>query len=335
LTDDRPALRSAAFRRDREHSWKHLELLMARAERSGLRKLSAEDVTALASTYRTALSSLSVARAISLDRNLVEYLEALCARAYFVVYGPRRTALQAVRWFFVVGFPDAVRGARTHVLISALSMTGGFAAGFALTAADPNWFHAFVAPGYAAGRDPGAGTEFLRQGLYGGDELGTADLGLFTSFLFSHNAQIGLLCFALGAAAGLPVFVLLFQTGLMLGAFGALYHERGLGVDLWGWIFPHGVPEIGAVILCGGAGLLFADGLLFPGEHGRLESLSRKGRQAGLIALGCVCMFALAALIEGVFRQRVQSLVARYLVIALGAIAFGCYFGLCGRRRAP
>jgi hypothetical protein len=91
---------------------------MARAERSGLRKLSAEDVTALASTYRTALSSLSVARAISLDRNLVEYLEALCARAYFVVYGPRRTALQAVRWFFVVGFPDAVRGARTHFFIS-------------------------------------------------------------------------------------------------------------------------------------------------------------------------------------------------------------------------
>lgn len=331
--DERPALRSAAFRRDREQTWRQLEILIAQAERSGLHRLSAQDVTALAANYRATLSSLSVARAISLDRNVVEYLEALCARAYFVVYGPKRSALESVRWFFVSGFPGAVRDARAHVLIAALATGAGVLAGFALTTSDPNWYVAFVDPSLAQGRDPGATTEFLRDGLYAGGQQTADQLGAFASYLFSHNAQIGILSFALGAAAGLPVFLLLFQTGLMLGGFMGLYHDRGLLLDLCGWLFPHGVPEIGALILCGGAGLLFADGMLFPGRHGRLESLARKGRQAGLIAMGAVCMFMLAALIEGVFRQRVQSIAVRYAVIALGLIAFGAYFTFSGTTR--
>ena len=37
-------------------------------------------------------SSLSVARETSLDRALVEYLESLCARAYFFLYGGKLPA---------------------------------------------------------------------------------------------------------------------------------------------------------------------------------------------------------------------------------------------------
>ena len=46
--------------------------------------------------HRAALSSLSVARAISLDRNVVEYLEMLATRAHFAVYGTKRHLREAV-----------------------------------------------------------------------------------------------------------------------------------------------------------------------------------------------------------------------------------------------
>ena len=61
--------------------------------------------------YRAALSSLSVARATSLDQALIDYLEALCARAYFFVYGARTTLGGRIARFFRHDWPRG--GARS------------------------------------------------------------------------------------------------------------------------------------------------------------------------------------------------------------------------------
>ena len=134
--------------------------------------------------------------------------------------------------------------------------------------------------------------------------------------------------------AGLPVFYLLFVNGLILGAFAALHHQRGLSVDLWGWLLPHGVTELGAVVLCGAAGLVLAQALLFPGQLSRLDNLGKRGRVAGTVVMGAVAMFFIAALIEGIFRQRVQSVPVRYAVAGSSFVLWALYFALSGRRRA-
>jgi len=82
-------LRSAEFRRNRETAWRMLDELVSRVEKKGLSRLSAGELQELPLLYRTAASSLSVARSIALDRNLILYLEGLVLRAFFVVYGPR------------------------------------------------------------------------------------------------------------------------------------------------------------------------------------------------------------------------------------------------------
>src|SRR5690606_25173830 len=80
----RPAqARSVGFRREREASWQRLERIVARVERQGLRSLNEAELLALPSLHRAAMSALSVARAISLDRNLLEFLESLTARSHF------------------------------------------------------------------------------------------------------------------------------------------------------------------------------------------------------------------------------------------------------------
>ena len=48
-----------------------------------------EELLAIPVLYRATLSSLSVARATSLDHSLIDYLESLSTRAYFFVYGAR------------------------------------------------------------------------------------------------------------------------------------------------------------------------------------------------------------------------------------------------------
>ena len=111
---------------------------------------------------------------------------------------------------------------------------------------------------------------------------------MFAAFLFTHNSKVGMLCFALGFAAGVPVIYLLFTTGLSLGALAALYETRGLGPELWAWVLPHGVTELSAVCLCGAAGMVIGSSLVFPGRHTRLRNLALHGREVALLAVGAV-----------------------------------------------
>ena len=132
----------------------------------------------------------------------------------------------------------------------------GALVGFVLTMNSPDWYYSFVSDTMAGSRSPTAETETLRAALYDSDDTAIDSLNLFASFLFSHNAKIGLLSFALGFAFGVPTVLLLFVNGLTLGAFAALYASRGLSWDLWAWLMIHGTTELLALALCGGAGLV-------------------------------------------------------------------------------
>ena len=98
-----PELRSARFRREREGDWQRLERLLRRLESAPVSKLADDDLLALPVLYRSALSSLSVARETTLDQGTLDYLESLCTRAYFVVYGARPNLLGRLAAFFRSG----------------------------------------------------------------------------------------------------------------------------------------------------------------------------------------------------------------------------------------
>ncbi len=327
------SLQSRKFRRERMESWKRLEELLNRCESAGLRSLSGAELAELPVLYRGALSSLSVARSISLDRALIEYLENLSARAYFAVYRPKRRMLTALRQFFADDFPEAVQALRRPIALALLIFVTGSLVGFWMTVREPAEFHALVDENMASGRGPQSTSEELLAVLYSRDEDRTARLSLFAAHLFSNNAGVGLLAFALGGLAGVPVFILLFNNALGLGAFGAIHWEKGISADFWGWILPHGVTEILAIILCGGAGLAVARGMLFPGRFNRLDALRLEGHRAVAVVLGCVAMFAFAGLVEGCFRQLVTDISLRYALAVATALFWLWYFFKPLRRR--
>jgi uncharacterized membrane protein SpoIIM required for sporulation len=327
----RATLKSSQFRKEREASWRELDSLVARMEKKSPSVLEPAELMRLPGLYRAALSSLSVARAISLDRSLLSYLENLANRAYFQIYGPRAGMGEVLGQYFARSWPTAVRAIGRPVLLSIVVMTLSAFAGFWLTMGNSEWYYTLMPGDLAAGRSPASSTESLREALYdGADEDGGA-LSAFSSFLFVHNSQIALLCFALGIALGVPTLLLLVSNGLMLGSFFALYAGRGLGFELGGWLIIHGGTELLAVALCGGAGLAIADGLLFPGQRSRLQSLAERGRLAGLVAAGSVVMLAIAGLLEGIGRQVITDDFMRYL-IGIGMLVLWSLYFLSGRR---
>ena len=324
-------LRSAEFRREREAAWRELDALVTRVEQRGLSALGPDELTRLPMLYRTAISSLSVARAISLDRNVLDYLTSLTGRAYLQVYGPKRDLFNALLDFAVRGFPSAVRAHGAFVLLAAFVMAAGALTSHLLTAHDPQYFHTFVDAEYAQGRGPDATTEALRAVLHDTDGNAAERLAAFSMYLFNRNAGIGILCFGLGFAAGLPTLVLLFLNGLILGAFAGLYASRGLGPELWAWMLPHGVIELSAVALCGAAGLSVGRALLFPGQRTRMDSLAHHGRAAARVVIGAVGLFLLAGLVEGVFRQSVQGFGWRVAMAAVNGTLLALYLTRAGR----
>jgi len=319
-------VKSYEFRREREKKWLELEDLVARVEARGVASLTEDELYRLPSLYRAALSSLSVARAISLDRNVIEYLESLAARAYFCVYGTRRRGWEAVVEFLSRGFPRMVVELRWALAASVLIMLLGVACGYALTLADPERFYAFVEPAMAGGRGPSSSRQELLEVIRSGDDQSGGGLTVFASFLFSHNAKIGMTCFALGFLAGVPVVLLLFVNGLTLGAMIAVHATKGLALEFVTWVLPHGVTELLAVCLCGAAGFSVGQSLIFPGRYGRLQNLAERGRSAGGVVLGSVLLFLIAAIIEGYFRQLVHDVTIRAVVAGVTAVLWAMYF---------
>ena len=71
---------------------------------------------------------------------------------------------------------------------------------------------------------------------------------------------------------------------------GMACHLSGMSLKLWEFVAPHGVLELPAIFLAGGAGLRIASGLLFPGYLPRRESLVRAGSEAVQLLLGSIQM---------------------------------------------
>jgi len=308
-------LKSHRFRQEREADWKRLEELLRRAEKGVGARLSDEEILALPVLYRTALSSLSVARAISLDHSLIEYLESLCTRAYFFVYGPRTKLLERIAAFFAVDWPTSVRALWRETLVSGALMLLGAIAAYVLVRRDMSWFYSFVPAGMAVGRDPSASVEFLRESLAG--EESAQGLSAFATFLFTHNAQISLFAFALGFAFCLPTSMLILYNGLIMGGMIAVFAAAGLGYEVGGWLLIHGTTELFAVTLSGAAGFKIGWTLAFPGDLTRADALAVAGRTSATVMAGVVVMLMFAGLLEGFGRQLIAVTEFRY-AIALG-----------------
>jgi len=317
-------LRSGRFRAERQGDWRKLETLLDRAERHGPKSLNDAELLALPGLYRSALSSLSVARAISLDRALVTYLEGLASRGYFFVYGSRGRTFARIAGFFANSWPRSVQRMWPDILAAALIMALAAVAAYLLVMADPDWYYSFVPRELAGDRSPSSSTETLRSTLF--DSTGFADeLSTFATYLFVHNAGVSLLAFAVGFAFGLPSLLLMAYNGFTLGAFIALFTMRGLGVEMAGWLMIHGVTELLAISIAGGAGLHIGRSMIFSGDRTRLEAASLSGRQAAQAMIGVIIMLLIAGVLEGVGRQSINSTEIRFAIAGATALLWGAY----------
>jgi uncharacterized membrane protein SpoIIM required for sporulation len=306
-----------------KQDWDELESLVRRARR-WWRPLPAAERERLDELYRRTTIHLARATTGTSDQSLINYLNNLTAAAHSVIYlPPRQSAVHQVGQFIWEGFARAIARHWPAHLLSAVLLVGGALAGFWAAMSDPILAHALWPS--ADGRQPGSTPQQLLTHLrYGRDEQGGQKF-FFASLLFQHNLKVGVLAMVTGVLAAVPTVMLMLFNGMLLGVFAAIHHEAGIRGEMWAWILPHGITELGAIVLCGGIGFVLGKAVVRPGELSRNESLMRAGREAVLTCIGVAAMLLIAALIESYVRQSNWSTGARLVFAGATAIFWATY----------
>jgi uncharacterized membrane protein SpoIIM required for sporulation len=150
----------------------------------------------------------------------------------------------------------------------------------------------------------------------------------------TNNMSVAFMAFALGITAGLGTLYMLLFNGLLIGVIGMACHLSGMSLKLWEFVAPHGVLELPAIFLAGGAGLRIASGLLFPGYLPRRESLVRAGSEAVQLLLGSIPILIVAGTIEAFVSPTGLATNLKFaMAAALFVLLLGYLFG-AGRSSA-
>ncbi|MEZ4327610.1 MAG: stage II sporulation protein M [Polyangiales bacterium] len=284
------------FITQRTAGWRSLEALVLDMERRpGTQSL--DDVRRFAKLYRTASSDLLLARTERVDAALVDYLNALVARAYAVVYATNDRRDRRLWQFFARAFPILFRREWKVIAVSAALLFAGAVVGAVGIALDPG-SRAVLIPEQHQAFSPDE-----RVGRDEGHVAGAGEASVFSAFLFTHNIKVTFFVFALGVTFGVGSALVLFYNGLPLGALAMQYHMAGQGLFFWAWILPHGIPELTQIFIAGGAGLMLGRGMLVPGRRRRGQALRAEAQQAVLLVVGGMPILVLAGVIEGTISQ--------------------------------
>jgi uncharacterized membrane protein SpoIIM required for sporulation len=292
---------------DARERWTRLAEMIERTDRPGLKALAPEELDDFARLYRQAASDLAAARSRSADERLIRYLNNLVGRAHGLLYGGQTRRRLNPKRFFLATLPRTFRATWRFTALSAAIFLLPALVTYVLAAANPAWGDALFNPTLSQtieeflSRDVAVGQWYAdSQSVIGADAL--------SGHIFVNNATISLAAFALGITAGLGTLYLLFSNGLMLGAFLGVFAHHDRLMDIFGMVAPHGVLEIFAIIVSGGAGLTVGWALIDPGDRPRGRAVAEAAGEAVRLVAGVVTMLAIAAAVEGFLSPQTTGL---------------------------
>lgn len=266
--------------------------------------------------YRQTAADLSTARedpsAGALDRHLNELL----SRSHNLVYaGAARSRPAGIVRFVLDGFPQTFRETLPFTLAALALFVAGGLAGVLLAAADPG-FERFILNGEMM--DTIERREMWTHGIVSVKPFAS-------STIMTNNIAVSLAACATGMLLGLgPVYMMLFN-GLLIGVIGSACSRAGMSVALWSFVTPHGVLELPAIFIAGGAGLLLGKGILFPGTLPRRDAIAEAGRDAVRLLLGVIPILVVAGIIEGFISPTATPPFAKFAIGASLFVVFAWY----------
>ncbi|MBF6237966.1 stage II sporulation protein M [Nocardia otitidiscaviarum] len=301
-------------------SWERLDQLATRRKR-----LSGAETDELVRLYRVTSQQLAALQTQGADAELIAGLSAMLTRARGRVLSARTEIGKEIGYFFTHRFPLAV--------YRAWGWWVGVAAAFLLGSTALAWW---VAESSHARRTlglPENSPELTGPGGAFESYYSEHPNDAFAAQVWTNNAWVAALALFTGFLM-LPAVYVLVMNAVNLGITAGLMGHAGRLESFFTFILPHGMLELTAIFVAGGAGLKLGWTLVDPGRRSRVQALAHQGRATAVIAVGLAVVLFVSGLIEGFVTP---SQLPDPLRIGVGLLAelifLGYVFGV-GRRAA-
>ncbi len=252
------------------------------------------------------------------SQELIDYLENLTVSAYSFIHNnqKQRVKIHLAKWLFS-DFPKAFRKNLRYVVIAtAVFMLGGLFGAFALSN-NEEAKNAILPQQFASHLN--SAEERVKREESNLESYNAERNSQFAVHLMTNNIKVSILALALGATFGIGTLIVMFYNGVILGLVVYDYINASQGVFLSGWLLPHGIIEIPAIIFAGATGLMIGHCLIK--SKGSIKLALRKKRQEiGLFMLAIVVMLLWAGIIEAFMSQVHEPIVTYQSKIIFGVL---------------
>lgn len=278
-------MREAAFAKQNKDKWLKFE--------SVLRNNIQVSPDELSSLYIEITDHLSYAQTFYPGSNTLRYLNGISVLAHQKIYKTKRESRSRFITFYTEEFPLFFAKYQKQLLLSFLTFAIFSAIGAFSAATDGNFVRLILGDGYV---------NMTLNNIENGDPMAVyKEMGAMNMFLgiTINNIRVALLAFSFGILFSLGTLYILMQNAIMLGSFQYFFYEQGLLWESARTIWIHGTIEISVIIVAGAAGLVFGNGILFPGTYTRLQSFVRGAKDGVKILISTIPFFIIAGFLEG------------------------------------
>jgi uncharacterized membrane protein SpoIIM required for sporulation len=298
--------------------WSELEKMLDRLEANPNQRMQLDELQRFHQLYERTAADLGRITTFAAEPDTRRYLEHLVARAYGEIHETREKQRRffPLKWFLHTLPQTFRRHVRAFHLSLAITIAGCLFGGLAI-GLDPE-SKPVLMPFSHLQQDPAK--RVAEEEKSSKDRLAGYKT-TFSAQLMTHNTKVSIFTMALGMTWGVGTILMLFYNGVILGAVAIDYIRAGQTKFLLGWLMPHGVIEIPAILIAGQAGLLLALALIGWGKRTPLRTRLREvSADVTTLIFGVGLMLVWAGFIEAFLSQYHEPVIPYDVKIAFGSI---------------
>ena len=277
-------MREVSFIRQNIEKWKEVEKVVEQAEHL--------EPDYLATVYTDLASDLSFSQSHYPTSRITIYLNNLASALHNSIYKNKKEKRSRIITFWTKEIPLVMLNSRKELFYSFLIFAVSVFIGIISTMNDDTFVRLILGDGYVD-----MTLNNIKNGYPMAVYNGSPEVPMFLGITL-NNIGVSLYIFAMGLLTGFGSGYLLFQNGVMLGAFQAFFFQQGLLGESMLAIWIHGTLEISAIIVAGAAGLTLGNSWLFPGTYSRKVAFMNGAKRGLKVVIGTLPIFVVAGFLE-------------------------------------
>lgn len=285
-----------------------------------VKNLAAASPEKIADTYLDVSADLAFAQTHYPDSEIVPLLNGIALSLHNQIYGYKLQRWRRIVNFWWQEIPQEVYRHRKLVILSFVLMVLSALLGIISTIADPHFANDIMGDSYI---------DMTLKNIANGEPMGVYGSKTTHNMMLQitlNNISVSFLVFVTGILTCFFPALILVRNGVMLGTFMTFCQQHGVLSDCLMAMWLHGVFEITAIVIAGGAGLILGSGWLFPGSLPRGTSFRLAAKSGVKIIVGLIPFFVVAGFIESYITRHTHAPYGLRLALILGSLALVIFY---------